>query len=103
MFGRRNGSADQAERLQRLEVRVQSLADEVQSAVQRLEAWGAREIARQAAFEEATDKYYRTAERLRKLRRTLDGDAGDGDQSDSASLDEFYALYERLGGPARPR
>ena len=103
MFGRRNDGAEVAARLTsdvqalrqtlaELEVRLSRLAGEVQSALQKVEVWGAREVARQAAFEEATDKLYRTAERARKLRSS----GGDGDASDSAQSRDADDAFDRL-------
>lgn len=92
MFGGRQREAQVAERLQALEVRVTRLAAEVQSALQSLDRWEAKEVARIAALTEATDKLNRTAERARKT-GALRGASDDGDSD--ADLDAFYDLYDR--------
>lgn len=78
MFGGRRREAEVSERLGALEVRVTSLAAEVQSALRTLDRWEAREVARLASLTEATDKLNRTAERARKT-GALRGDDDDGD------------------------
>lgn len=99
MFWRQRNGAQVTERIAALEVRLSRLAEEVRDVAGKVEVWGAREVARQAALEEATDKLYRTAERARKLRRSSDGDAGDGAESRDAD-EAFDRLYrEHLGRP----
>lgn len=97
MFWRQRDGAQVSEKLAALEIRLASLEAEVRAAVGKVEVWGAREVARNAAFEEATDKLYRTAERARKLRRGGggDGDAGDSDQPGDAdaAFDRVYREY----------
>lgn len=97
MFWRRRDGAEVTERLAALEVRLARLASEVHEAVGKVEIWGAREVARQAAFEEATDKLYRTAERARKLAGRRDGDAGESADA-SADDDAFWQVWNRRPG-----
>jgi len=93
LWGGRNGRAAETERLQAIEIRIASLAAEVQSAVARLaEAQGEaarikeavrgieeRDVARLATLLDATDKLNRVVERWRK-----GGASGGGDADDEA-------------------
>jgi hypothetical protein len=92
MFGGWNGSAKSyaalAERLTALEIRLASLATEVQPALAavkvQLEGWEAREAARLAGLHDATDKLRRVTERARKageLRADREQDDDDWDWS----------------------
>jgi hypothetical protein len=98
MFGRRTSGAEVAEALKALEVRVARVAEEVQSAVARLEGKVARfeaeEVARTAAFENARDRLHRVVERARRAGE-LRADRGSDDADSDADLDAFYDLYDR--------
>lgn len=108
MFGGRRREAEVSERLQALEIRLASLAAEVQSEVRRLAdevargsravaLWEEKEVARVAALREATDKYTRTAERARKLGAV--GAAGDSDADDEAYFRLANARRAAVGLP----
>ena len=100
MFWRRNGESKAAERLETLEIRLARLAEEVHEAQKKLDRWETREVAREAAFKDATDKLHRAGERARKYRER-DRDA-DGDGDTGPDDDAFYELWRQRGGRVGP-
>lgn len=95
MFGGWKRGADVAERLAALEVRLASVAAEVQSALERLRQWEAQEPARLASLHEATDKLRRVTERARKAGELR----AERDPSDDAS--DFWAAWDEYRHGAR--